>query len=92
MKEAHDITLILPEGVALAQFEDIINLALKQAMEDYTVYYWDYEKNEEVEKNFGINDYSFKPIAATNGRIIFEFEIVSVRLMGDGIRICKCSR
>lgn len=74
MKKAHDITLILPKGVDLVQFEHIINLALKQAREDYTVYYWDSEKNKEVEKSFGIDNYSFKPVAATNGKIIFEFE------------------
>jgi hypothetical protein len=74
MKHAYDITLILPEHITRYQFEDIINSALKQAVEGYTTYYWDAEKNEEVEKILDIKKCSFNAIATGAKKDIVEFE------------------
>lgn len=74
MKHANKMTLILPEYLSLSQFEDIINLALKQAVEDYTTYQWDSINDVEKEVRLGINKYRLEAVATGNSEIIMEFE------------------
>ena len=73
MKHAHDITLILPEGILLDQFEDVINFALKNCLEEYYTYYWNPEQNMEIKKLVNIHNYSLKHIASGD-KLIIEFE------------------
>lgn len=75
MKEAHKVTLVLPEGISLNAFQDMINLALKSSPESYCIFHWIPYEGEKATK-FDLAQYELNPIATgpDNGTI-FEFEV-----------------
>lgn len=74
MKHANEITLILPEYIAMDSFLDIVNNALKKSDGKYEHFYWDALQAKEVHQEMIHSKYQLKPVAAGNGRILVEFE------------------
>ena len=74
MKHAHEITLILPEHVSLDEFQQIVNTSLETALDSYSKYLWDSEKNEEIVVDINGNECKLQVIATGGKGLIMEFE------------------
>ena len=74
MKHAHEITLILPEHLTLDEFQQIINTSLATALDSYSKYMWDHEKNKEIAVDINGNECKLQVIATGGKGLIVEFE------------------
>jgi hypothetical protein len=73
-KKMIDAKLLLPKGVSLEVFMELVNNALEQSDYDYDICSWDSYKNEPISNEINSCWYRLVPVSSEKNELILEFD------------------
>lgn len=73
-KQMIDAKLLLPKGVSLEVFMELVNNALEQSDYDYDICGWDSYENKPISNEINSCWYRLVPVSGKENELILEFD------------------